>query len=76
MGTPQAAAPSRGTLDPFGVPPTDEASVNAEAADVGLLTMEFLAALVAANVGDVANPNQKVRAHGVPGAPCFGHVRQ
>ena len=75
MGTPQAAAPSRGALDPFGVPPTDEASVNAEATDVGLLTMEFLAALVAANVGAVANPNQKVHECGVLGTLWVGAMR-
>ena len=75
MGTPQAAAPSRGTLDPFGVAPTDEASVNAEAADVGLLTMEFLAALVVANVGDVANPNQKVCACVVLESAWVGQMR-
>ena len=72
MGTPAAAAPARGMLDPFGVAPTDEVSVNAEAADVGLMVMEYLAALVAANVGDAATPNQKVLAW----LQHLGHARR
>ena len=60
MATPDHAMPAKGVMDQYGSAPVDEATVSAEAIDVGLLVMEYLVALVAANVSDAASPNQKV----------------
>ena len=52
---------SRGAADPFGAPSLDEAAVNAEAAEVGLLAAERLTALVVFNCSDSVTPAMKVR---------------
>ena len=51
---------SRGAADPFGASSLDESSVNAEAAEVGLLAVERLTALVVFNAGETVTPAMKV----------------
>ena len=53
--------------------PLDEAAVAAEAAHVGFLVLDYLVALLAANVPDAATPNQQVQKRS-PGPVACGLV--
>lgn len=73
MAAADSSTLSRGAADPFGTPTLDEGATSAEAAEVGLLAAERLAALVLHKVPSSISPAMKVCMPGLihtPTCPC------